>query len=635
MANFYDDNADLKYYVEKYIDWEPLARLTEYDFKLKGGFENTSEALDFYTSVLDLIGNFTANEIAPVAAQIDREHPFLEDGIVKFPPALQNIFDQIKDMELHSMCVPRDIGGMNCPLLLFMLSSEMLSRADVSVSAHFGFHTGIAMAMLLFSTMEGTTTFDMNKMEIESTRFSEAIAEIVSGEAWGSMDITEPGAGSDMAQLRTKGEQDADGNWHVTGEKIFITSGHAKYHFVIARTETTKDTDDAFAGLKGLSMFMVPTYKIDENGKQVNIAQFSKLEEKLGHHGSATVAINFDETPAHLVGKRGEGFKYMLQLMNNARVGVGFESLGICEAAYRLAKEYAAERPSMGKTIDQHEMIADYLDEMQTDIQGIRALGVDSAFHEEMAQKLNLFLTFIPPDDEQERKKLEKDLRYHQSSSRAKTPLLKYLGAEKAVEISRKAIQIHGGYGYSQEYGAEKLLRDAIVLPIYEGTSQIQALMVMKDNLMSIIKDPKKFYANYAQARWTSTTSKDPMERQVAKIQLIAHQSLQFLLSRLAGKKLNEMRKKPLGEWSGFFKEWDPKKDFALAMLHAERLTRILTDQAICEILYKQSCEHPERKDVLERYLERASLRCRHLYAEITKTGTRLLSKLSDAPASE
>ena len=634
MANFYDDNDDLKYYVENYIEWEPLIKLTEYDFKLDGGFENSAEALDFYKSVLDLVGNFTANEIAPASAEIDREHPYLEDGIVKFPPVLQKIFDQIKELELHSMCLPRDIGGMNCPFILFMLSSEMLSRADVSVSAHYGFHSGMALAMLLFSTMEGTTTFDMEKLEIKSTRFSDAIKEIISGEAWGSMDITEPGAGSDMAQLRTKGEQDADGNWHVTGEKIFITSGHAKYHFVIARTEKQKDTDDAFAGLKGLSMFMVPTYKIDENGKQINIAQFSKLEEKLGHNGSATVAINFDETPAQLIGKRGEGFKYMLLLMNNARVSVGFESLGICEAAWRMAKAYAAERPSMGKTIDKHEMIADYLDEMQTDIQGIRALAVNSAFHEEMAQKLNLLLNFMPPKNEQERKKLEKELRYHRSSSRAKTPLLKYLGAEKAVEISRKAIQIHGGYGYSQEYGAEKLLRDAIVLPIYEGTSQIQALMAMKDNLMGIIKDPKNFYSKYGQARWTRTTSKDSLERKVAMIKLISYKALQFLMTRLAGKKFNEMRKKPFSEWSAFFKEWDTKKDFALAMLHAERLTKILADAQISEILYKQSRTHPERKDVLERYLERALLRCQHLYAEITKTGTRLLSKLADESSS-
>ena len=630
MANFYDDNDDLRFYVEKYIDWEPLVKITEYDYKVGGGFENLDEALDFYKSVLDLVGNFTANEIAPHSAKIDKDHPYLEDGVVKFPPVLQGIFDQMKELELHSMCLPRDVGGMNCPFILFMLSSEMLSRADVSVSAHYGFHSGIALAMLLFSTMEGTTKFNKEKLEIESTRFSEAIGEILSGEAWGSMDITEPGAGSDMAQLRTRGEQDEKGNWFVTGEKIFITSGHAKYHFVIAKTEKQKDNDDAFAGLKGLSMFLVPTYKIDENGKQINIAQFTKLEEKLGHHGSATVAINFDETPAFLVGKRGEGFKYMLTLMNNARVGVGFESLGICEAALRMSKEYAAQRPSMGKTIDKHEMIADYIDEMETDIQGIRALGVASAFHEEMAQKIGLMLKFMPPETDEELRKMESRLKYHQSNSRRLTPLLKYIGSEKAVEVSRRAIQIHGGYGYSEEYGAEKLLRDAMVLPIYEGTSQIQSLMVMKDGLMGILKNPKKFYGKFGKARWAATIPKDTLERRVAKLQLLGYKALQFLMTRIAGKKIKQTSKKPFSEWGGFFKDWDPKNDFSLAMLHAERLTGILTDVAICEILLEQTKKYSQREDVLERYLERAESRCNYLYSQITTTGNRLLNNLAE-----
>ena len=630
MANYFDDNEDLRFYVEKQIEWDPLVRLTEYDFTLEGGFEDVDDAVDFYKSVLDLVGNFAANGVAPQSAQIDREHPYLENGVVQFPPRLQEICEKMKELELHGMCVPRDLGGMNCPLILFMLSSEMLSRADVSVSAHFGFHTGIAMAMILFSTMEGSTTFDLENRKILSTRFSDAISEIVTGEAWGSMDITEPGAGSDMAQLRTKGEQDVHGNWFVTGEKIFITSGHAKYHFVIARTEKQQEGEDAFAGLKGLSMFLVPTYHIDEKGKQVNIASFTKLEEKLGHHGSATVSISFDETPAFLVGKRGDGFKLMLQLMNNARVGVGFESLGICESALRMARAYAAERPSMGKTIDRHEMIADYLDEMETDIQAIRAIAVASAFHEEMGQKLNLMLQFVPPEDEKEKKSLESDMRFHQLCSRRYTPLLKYVAAEKAVEISKRAIQIHGGYGYSQEYGAEKLLRDAIVLPIYEGTSQIQALMAMKDSLMGILKDPAGFYRNFARARWASRTAGSEEERRVAALQVLSCKALQFLMTRLAGKKLNEMRKKPVGEWAGFFKEWDPKKDFSLAMLHAERLTLILADVAILEILLDQAKKHPERQDVLERYLERAQPRCRFLYEEITTTGSRLLAELAD-----
>ena len=630
MTNFYDDNLDLKYYVDREIDWEPLVRLTEYDFRAEGGFTNSEEALEFFQGVLDLVGDFAANEIAPHAAAIDREHPWLDDGVVHFPPVLDGIFDQIKALELHGMCVPRELGGMNCPFLLFVLSNELIARADVSVTAHNGFHGGSAMAMLLYSILEGSTKFDPEQMAITETRFAGPISEIVAGEAWGSMDITEPGAGSDMAALRTRGEQDADGNWTVTGNKIFITSGHAKYHFVIARTEPDSG-DDAFAGLQGMSMFLVPTYEIKADGERVKLASFDSLEEKLGHHGSATVAISFDRTPAHLIGERGDGFKLMLQLMNNARVVVGFEALGICEAAYRMACDYAAERESMGKTIDRHEMIADYLDEMRTDIQGIRALAVRATFHEEMAQKLDLTLRFMPPEDADDLARMESEKRRHQSTARRYTPLLKYLAAEKAVEIARRCIQIHGGYGYSSEYGAEKLLRDAMVLPIYEGTSQIQSLMAMKDNLMGVLKNPKGFVERSAGASWRARSSRDPLERRVAKLQVRSHRALQFLMSRLAGHKFATVRKQPVGEWKSAFAEWDPKQDFALAMLHAERLTRILTDVAICELLLEQSQRHPERTEVLQRYLERAEPRCRFLLDEITSTGRRLLDVLRPA----
>jgi len=448
------------------------------------------------------------------------------------------------------------------------------------------------------------------------------------------MDITEPGAGSDMAAMRTRGEQDEDGNWVVTGNKIFITSGHAKYHFVIARTEEDAG-DDAFSGLKGLSMFLVKTYETGADGERVKLASFDGLEEKLGHHGSATVAISFDRTPALLIGERGEGFKLMLQMMNNARVVVGFEALGICEAALRLARDYAAERESMGKTIDRHEMIADYLDEMQTDIQGIRALAVRATVHEELAQKLRLTLRFLPPEDEAERKQMEKDLRRHIAISRRYTPLLKYIGAEKAVEISRRAIQIHGGYGYSSEYGAEKLLRDAMVLPIYEGTSQIQALMAMKDNLLGILRDARRFVNRSTGARWRARTARDPLARRVAQLQSQSYRALQFLMTRLAGTKFAEVRRQPLAEWKAAFASWDPKRDFALAMLHAERLTRVLTDVAIVEILADQAERHPERAAVLERYLERAEPRCRFMVDEITTTGHRLLQTLDDPDEAE
>jgi alkylation response protein AidB-like acyl-CoA dehydrogenase len=624
MANFFSDNEDLKFYVEKGIDWEPLVRVTEMDFRVPGAFPSAKEAVDFYKETLDMVGSFVADEIAPYTAELDRETIKLVDGEAKFPPRLKGIFDQIKGLGLHGISVPRELGGLNAPLLIYYLASELFARGDVSVMAHHGFHGGMAMAMLMFSMREGTTRFDPEKGVILETRFKNFIEEIVRGDAWGCMDITEPDAGSDMAKLRARGEQDKDGNWFVTGQKIFITSGHGKYHFVIARTEEAKDPEDPFAGLAGLSMFLVPTYD-----DQHRIVEMGRIEEKLGHHASVTAQLNFERAPAMLIGKRGEGFQYMLTLMNGARLGVGFECIGLIESAIRLAEGYAAERKSMGKTIDKHEMIADYLDEMRTDAAGIRALAIHAALDEELAQKCWLISQYGTTLSDIERKELEREGNRRKRAARRATPLLKYLAAEKAVEIARRALQIHGGAGYTKDYGAEKLLRDALVMPIYEGTSQIQALMAMKDTLGGILKNPQRFVTRGAQARWRSLSSRDSLERGVARLQLLSFQAQQHLIVRTAGDKLKSLTDHPMGEWPNrFLKDWNPKRDFAYAMLHAERLTRLLADEQIAEILLEQAKKFPERRELAEKWVERAEPRARYLVDEITSTGARLLKSL-------
>jgi alkylation response protein AidB-like acyl-CoA dehydrogenase len=632
MGNFWNDNDDLRYYVEKGIDWEPLVRASELDFRAPGGFTNAKEALSFYRETLEMIGGFVADEIAPHAAQLDREAVRFEGGEAVFPARLQSIFDQVKELGLHGLCLPRELGGMNAPLLIYYMASELFGRADVSVMAHHGFHGGMAMAMLLFSVREGTTRMDPKTGVILETRFKDFIEEIGRGDAWGCMDITEPDAGSDMARLRTRAEQDASGQWFVTGQKIFITSGHGKYHFVIARTEEMpkERPDDPLAGLGGLSMFLVPTYE-EKDGRRTRIVKIGRIEEKLGHHASVTAQLDFERAPAFLVGKRGEGFQYMLTLMNGARLGVGFECLGLMEAAHRLAAAYAAERTSMGKTIDQHEMIADYLEEMATDIAGVRALAVYGAYEEELAQKKALIAQFgdLPPD---EKAALEREANRHKRHARRVTPLLKYLGAEKAVELARRCVQIHGGVGYTRDYGAEKLLRDAMVMPIYEGTSQIQALMAMKDTLSGILKNVQRFLRRGAQARWRSVSSRDALERRVARLKMLSFQAQQHLVRRTAGDKLKSVQEHPITEWpTRFLKDWNPKRDFAYAMLHAERLTRVLADEAIAELLWAQARQHPERREVLERHLDRAEPRVRFLVDEMTSTGDRLLKKLSRA----
>jgi alkylation response protein AidB-like acyl-CoA dehydrogenase len=634
MANYFRDNDDLQFYFARGFDWAPLVEVTEYGFRTEGGFKSTAEAVQFYGEVASMVGELAADHVAPAAAAIDRAPVLLENGEAVFPKPLAAIFDRIRDLELHGMCLPRELGGLNCPLILYLVNAELLARGDVSVMAHHSFHGGMAMAMLVFSIQEGTTTFDTAKAKILETRFQGAIGEIARGAAWGCMDITEPDAGSDMGALRCKAEQEADGEWRITGQKIFITSGHAKYHFVIARTEKASASDDPFAGLSGLSMFLVPAYEDLPDGTRRRIVTIDRIEEKLGHHGSVTAALSFDRAPAQLIGKRGEGFKYMLTLMNNARLGVGFESIGLCEAAYRSARAYAEERASMGKTIDRHEMIADYLDEMRVDIAAVRALAIDGAFHEEMAQKLAILVRFGDLG-EADLKKASAALEDHKRKARRVTPLLKYIAAEKAVEMARRCVQIHGGNGYTKDYGAEKLLRDAMVMPIYEGTSQIQSLMAMKDCLMGILKRPRAFVTRMAQARWRSLSAKDPLERRVARLQSLSLSAQNFLITRTAAKKLKGLQDLPVTSWQdGITKSWDPKKDFALAMLHAERLTRLLTDEAAAERLLAQARRFPERRALLAAFLDRAEPRGRFLHDEITTTGARILEQLG-APRAE
>jgi alkylation response protein AidB-like acyl-CoA dehydrogenase len=631
MSNYFTDNEDLRWYVDRGIDWAPLIEATEYGFRAPDAMKNVPEAVAFYREVLESIGELAAKYVGERSAAMDRQHPHVVDGEVVEGEAVRRAFDVFRENELHKMVFPRELGGLNVPLLVYYLSGELIARGDVGAMTHFSFHAGIGMAMLAYSIYEGTTRFDVQAGKIASTRFQAQIEEIVRGDAWGCMVITEPDAGSDMARLRARGTLGEDGQWRISGQKIFITSGHAKYHLVIARTDDAVEGEGL--GLDGLSMFLVQAYEDLPDGKRQRFVTIDRVEDKLGHNSSVTAALTYEDTPAQLIGARGEGFKYMLVLMNNARVGVSFEGIGIIEAALRLAREYASGRRSMGKAIAQHEMIADYLDEMETDLLALRALAVASAYAEESAQKLGILQRFEGALSDAEKQRVERELPRVRARSRRFTPLLKYITAEKAVEHARRCVQIHGGVGYTKEYGAEKLLRDALVLPIYEGTSQIQSLMAMKDTLNGIVKDPGGFARRSAQQALRARTAADPLERRVAKVQSLCRGAERSLVARTAIDKLGGVRRLPIGQWKGALtKNWDPKRDFAIAMLHAERLTRMLTDEAICEVLWEQCQRDPARRALLERFLDRCELRDELLFKEITTTGAKMLAKIAAQP---
>lgn len=634
-TNFYKDNADLQYYFEKGVEWEKLVGISECNYQLKDGLRSFEEGREFFEEMVNQFGAFVANDVVPHIHAFDTKKPKLVDGEAVENDEWKKVFATLAEMGVFALPIPREFGGLNAPLLLFHFGSEMLARADVSAMTHMSFHSGIALALLAYSFYEGSTTFDLNEMAITDSRFRTAVEEMATGEAWGAMDITEPDAGSDMAMLKAKAVLDEDGKWRITGSKIFITSGHAKYHVVIARSE-----EDQALGLDGLSLFLVKAYDDLPDGTRKRYVDIVRIEDKLGHNGSTTCALEFDNVEAELIGKRGEGFKLMLIIMNNARVGVGFESLGLMESAARMARAYAQERPSMGKTIDRHEMIAEYLDDMDLECAALRALIMHAGFHEEYAQKLDMFgrtlvrngktlsiLGIETMDD------IEGALRFHKWESRRMTPLLKYFGGERAVANAQRCIQIHGGVGYTKEYGAEKLLRDAMVLPIYEGTSQIQALMAMKDNLGRVLQNPQAFMQTLAQLTWRSVTAKDPLERRVMKLRATAYDTIRTLLQRTAVDKFKDIKALPVSQWKTAFVNMDPKRDFSFAMLHAERLIKILIDATVAELFWEQSVKHPERRELVERWLEKTEPRVRATVEEIATVGARTLRNLQESEA--
>ena len=620
-ANFYLDNDDLRFHVEQAFDWSELVALYERDFTDPEGFKTVDEAVEFYRDVLDLVGKFVATEVAPVVHKLDDDHPRLVDGEVVVPDEATKIFDGFRDMGLYGLNLPRSLGGLNAPITTYLVINEMLGRADTALVSHYGMHVGIAMSLLAYSLKEGSVEHDGPLLL--KTRFDQAIAEIASGEQFGCMVMTEPDAGSDLSAIRTKGVLGDDGTWRLTGQKIFITSGHGQHQLVLARTE---DSDE---GLKNLSLFWVPR-KIQRDGKTVNNVKIDRLEEKLGIHASVTASASYDNSEAELIGNRGQGFELMLMLMNNARLVVGFECVGLIEGAYRLAREFAAERVSMGQSIDQHEMIADYLEKMEVELKGLRALGFRAAYLVDLYNQLEIKLQLAPPTDPEELHVLQRRIKKIKWQARELTPLVKFQASEKAVELSSLALQIHGGVGYTTDYLIEKYVRDAYVMTIYEGTSEIQSLMALKDQLQKALKDLPEFLRVSAQAQIQRLSVHNPLQRKLAGLQSKCYGAIQHILVHIAKDKWSYVTDKKVTEWpSAFFTDWDAKRDFGFGLLHAKRLTRILSEVAIAKVLVKQAEEFPERRELAERFLDRAAPVVNWMYEEIHHTGDSVLEKLA------
>ena len=634
-SNFFLDNDDLRFQLSR-IDWDMLVDLQERMFQDADRFTTGAEAKAFYDELLTSLGEFVAREIAPFERELDEQHPHFHDGVVDDAPRLKKIFDALAGLGAMGLTAPRRLGGLNAPNLISSTLLEMLTRADASVAGHFGFYGGMASALLFYSAEEGTVSYEGGVPK--QSRFDAQIERIVEGKEWGAMVLTEPQAGSDLARLQSKATVQKDGSWRLNGQKIYITAGHGQHHVVIARSED----ESTHPGLKGLSLFYVPAHigpdgkgcPKDAPGAKRNLV-IGGIEHKMGQHSAVAATIHYEDSYAELIGQRGEGFRLMLVLMNNARIIVAFEALGTCEAAFRTARAYAEERVAMGKTLSRHEMIADYLDEMDIVIRGLRAVTFEAAFHEECGMRVKMILKSNPPANADERRLMDKKAKKHTARSRTLTPLIKYWGGEEAVRQSRMCMQILGGIGYITETGAEKLLRDALVIPVYEGTSQIQALMALKDNLQAAIKNPARFARDVAETRLLALSSSDPLEKGAARMKMVTLSAMQTIVSRIAADKLGGVGRKPMAEWrASLTKEWDPAVDFSFGLLHAERLTKLLTWSHTAQVLVAQAqsvagtADADERAEIAQRFIERFEPRSKGVLLEIEATSGSLLNRL-------
>ncbi len=454
MGNFYRDNDDIQF-LFRHMDLAELARYFEEDFRFAHEFDyapaNKVEAVRNYEMVLEALGELCADFIAPRAEEVDREGNRLnEDGSVTRPASIREAIEKLGQAEVMGFTLPHRFGGLNFPNLVYSMAIEILSRADASLMNIFGLQ-GIADTINAFASEE------------IKQKYLPAFAD---GKVTGAMVLTEPDAGSDLQAVKLRAFQDAQGNWFLHGVKRFITNGCGEVLLVLARSEP-----DRSGGL-GLSLLVC------EPGPTVHIR---RLEDKLGIHGSPTCEIFFDNTPCELIGERQRGLvPYVATLMNGARIGIAGQSVGIAEATYRIARDYAASRKQFSVAIEKLPAVRDMLIDMKLAIEAGRALLYDASRVVDLALGFNKRLEKNPPEDKDELKALKDSARIYKRYAGMLTPMSKYYCSEMCNRVAYDSMQILGGSGYMRDYACERHLRDARITTIYEGTSQLQIVAAVR-----------------------------------------------------------------------------------------------------------------------------------------------------------
>jgi len=455
MPNFFLDNQDILFQLD-HLNLREIAEIQERNTPNGDADylpESIDDMIDNYRRILEIVGEVAAETIASSAAQVDAEgntHNAAE-GTVTLHPLVQRNLDRLTQADMMGFTIPRKYGGLNCPITIYTMATEIVARADCSFMNMFGLQ-GIADTIYAFASEEIK---------------DEYLPQFSAGKVTGAMVLTEPDAGSDLQAVRLRADQDAEGVWRLNGVKRFITNGCGEILLVLARSEP--EISDG----RGLSLFLC------ERSPAVRVRC---LEKKLGIHGSPTCELVFEDAPAKLIGDRQRGLiTYVMALMNGARLGIASQSLGVAEAAFRLARVYAHTREQYGGPIERIAPVAEMVTEMQIAIEAGRSLTYETARVCDLENNTN---RLIERDNQglsdEDKRQMKQTARSYKRLNAMLTPMSKYFGGEMSIDVADKAIQVLGGSGYIKDYAAERYLRDARITTIYEGTSQLQVVAAIK-----------------------------------------------------------------------------------------------------------------------------------------------------------
>jgi alkylation response protein AidB-like acyl-CoA dehydrogenase len=451
MAAYLHDGIAL--YLDHLFDWDDYFRLR------KGESVDVAAERAALRGVLETCAEICA-EIEPEALAGWWEAAKLENGVVVQPPHVRNGYQKLKEAGLVSFGVQERFGGFELPATIANVILQMIARADAALMTVMGLQAGVAEDIQKYAPPELAQRY---------------LPRFVSGEVQGAMDLTEPQAGSDLGAIATRAT-DKGGRFFLDGQKIFITNGGAEVHLVLARD--AEHFEQSKGTTKGLSLYLCPRTLPDGKPNGVRV---ERLEHKLGIHGSPTAVVRFDEAEAWRIGVKGEGFKAMLDLMNNARLGVAAQGVGIAEAAVTKAIDYAQERKQFGMPIGEQPLMKNLLSRLVVSLEGSRALLYRVAGLVDRNVAIRAYLAREKSLSEPERAEYERIFERNQTRIRLFTPLAKYLATESCDEITRAAIQVHGGIGFMAETDVAKLHLDGIITTIYEGTSEIQVSFALKE----------------------------------------------------------------------------------------------------------------------------------------------------------